>query len=94
MKEKIDYEEISEVLKAVAHPVRLQILAGLLEDECNVGKIQDTLGLPQSTVSQHLAILRRHKIVKARREGVKVCYQVESPVGKKIIKLLAQESKK
>ncbi len=93
MKEKVDYEEISEVLKAVAHPVRLQILAGLLEDECNVGKIQDTLGLPQSTVSQHLAILRRHKIVKARREGVKVCYRVESPLVKKIIKLLAQENK-
>jgi DNA-binding transcriptional ArsR family regulator len=86
MSKKPDFEKISETLKAVAHPVRLQIVSGLCRDECNVSKIQDKLGLPQSTISQHLAILRRFGIVKARREGVKVCYTVTDPMIKNLIK--------
>lgn len=73
---RLEYEEESEVLKALANPVRLQILAGLLEDECNVSRIQKKLGLPQSTVSQHLRILRNKGIIQGRREGTKVCYRV------------------
>lgn len=86
---KLDYQRLSETLKAVAHPVRLQIVAGLLKDECNVSGIQEKLGLPQSTISQHLAILRRYGIVKARREGVRVCYQVCDPAVKEMLRVLA-----
>lgn len=87
----MDFEELSEVLKAIAHPIRLQIICGLIEDECNVSRIQEDLGLPQSTVSQHLAILRRNGVVKARREGVKVCYQVVDPKIRKIVEILTKE---
>ena len=49
------YNEISEVLKALAHPVRLCIVRGLLEKGgCNVCHMQECLGMPQSTTSQHL----------------------------------------
>jgi len=89
---KIEYDKVSETLKAIAHPVRLQIAAGLLKDECNVGRIQERLGLPQSTISQHLSILRRYGIVKARREGVKVCYKVTEPMVRRLLlEMLAGE---
>jgi len=91
MTKKLDFDKISEILKAFAHPVRIQIVAGLLKDECNVSEIQNRLGLPQSTISQHLAILRRYGIVKARREGVKVCYNVSDPTVKELIQILTRE---
>ncbi|HPJ71838.1 MAG TPA: metalloregulator ArsR/SmtB family transcription factor, partial [bacterium] len=49
---------LGELLKALGHPVRLKIVDGLMSHSCNVGEIVDGLGLPQSTVSQHLAVLR------------------------------------
>ena len=69
------FERISERLKALAHPARLQIVAGLLKNECNVSEIQQSLGLPQSTISQHLKVLKNGGIIKARREGTKMAYR-------------------
>ncbi|MBN1409984.1 MAG: winged helix-turn-helix transcriptional regulator [Spirochaetales bacterium] len=86
MKQK--YEEFSEKLKAMGHPVRLQIISGVIKNECNVSQIQANLGLPQSTISQHLQILKSNKIIKGRREGTRVCYQVIDENVKKIIKLI------
>jgi len=63
------YEKISEILKALSHPVRLQIIEGLIKNECNVSEIQKILKLPQSTVSQHLRILKNAGIIKGRRNG-------------------------
>ena len=92
MGKKIDFAELSEILKAIAHPIRLSIVAGLLKDECNVSKIQERLGLPQSTVSQHLAVLRRNGVVRARREGVKVCYQVTNPRIRKMVEAMIRDA--
>jgi DNA-binding transcriptional ArsR family regulator len=73
----IDYVRDSEVLKALGHPVRLKIVSGLMgSDGCNVNKIVEQLGIPQSTVSQHLAKLRHAKVLVPRKEGVKTCYCV------------------
>jgi len=71
-----NFEQMSIMLKALAHPARLQIVAGLLKNECNVSQIQQSLELPQSTISQHLRILKSGGIIKGRREGTKVCYKV------------------
>lgn len=84
----IDYDNISEILKALSHPVRLKMVVGLCEDECNVSHIQEVLNIPQATVSQHLRILRMMKIVEERRDGKKKCYKVCHPLVKKIIDLL------
>ena len=46
-----DYEKPAAVLKALAHPVRLHIVAGLIAEPCNVSKITNCLNLPQSSVS-------------------------------------------
>ncbi|MDP8258889.1 MAG: metalloregulator ArsR/SmtB family transcription factor [Candidatus Aadella gelida] len=79
------YEVKSEMLKAMAHPVRLKILSGLIENECYVNEMQDNLNIPQSTVSQHLSILKRQGIIAPRKEGVRTCYKV---VDKKAIKMI------
>lgn len=58
-------------------------------DGCNVSKIQDSLGLPQSTISHHLLILKNAGILSSRREGTTVCYSLEIEEIKKILDILA-----
>lgn len=84
----LSYEEVSEMLKALAHPARLKIVSGLLKDECNVGQIQKVLRLPQSTISQHLRILKNADIVKGRREGTRTCYKVIDERVRKIVEII------
>jgi DNA-binding transcriptional ArsR family regulator len=78
----------SEVLKVLGHPVRLKIVAGLCARECNVKYIWECLGLPQATVSQHLALLKNKGIIVGTRDGVEVHYSVVHPLAKKIVGLL------
>ena len=76
----------AELLKAISHPIRLCIVNGLLSDKgCNVTKIKGCLGVPQSTVSQHLAKLKSAGIVEGRRDGLEVHYYV---VNKDIINVV------
>jgi ArsR family transcriptional regulator len=82
----------SEILKALAHPVRLRMVEGLINNECNVNKIVDKLKLPQSTVSQHLSILRNKGIVEVRKEGLKTCYKVVNPKILELVKVLGKYS--
>ncbi|AOZ94125.1 ArsR/SmtB family transcription factor [Paenibacillus crassostreae] len=80
------YNETAEILKALAHPVRLCIVKGLLEKGiCNVTYMQECLDLPQSTVSQHLQKLRSVGIVQTDRNGLEVNYSVVDPRIKIII---------
>jgi ArsR family transcriptional regulator len=84
-------ENASEMLKAFAHPTRLEIVAGLLKNECNVAEIQKKLGLPQSTISQHLRVLRNYGIIRARQEGTKRCYRVIDNRAKKIMRIIEEQ---
>jgi DNA-binding transcriptional ArsR family regulator len=86
-----DYESLGEMLKALAHPARLRIVEGLLKDECNVGQIQKRLGLPQSTISQHLRILKSVGIIRGRKEGTRTCYRVIDTRARKVVSLLRGE---
>jgi len=85
---RLGYDKISETLKALAHPARLRIVVGLVKDECNVAQIQRVLGLPQSTISQHLRVLKDARIIKGRREGNKTCYRVIDARVRKIVELI------
>ena len=60
---------VADVLKAVAHPLRLRIVAALCEKEEVVGALAERLGASQAIVSQQLRILRGHGLVAARRQG-------------------------
>ena len=84
----VNYEKISETLKALAHPARLEMVTGLLKDECNVAQIQKVLGLPQSTISQHLRVLKSADIIKGRREGSKICYRVIDARVRQIVEII------
>jgi len=81
-------EDASEMLKALAHATRLAIIDGLLKNECNVTQIQKNLGLPQSTISQHLRLLRNIGIISARQEGAKRCYKVVDNRARKIMQII------
>ena len=76
-KNYMEYNETAEILKVLAHPVRLCIINGLLGGgECNVSHMQDCLGIPQSTLSQHLQKLRLAKLIVGKRNGLEINYSV------------------
>jgi len=85
---KINYEKESELLKAIAHPVRLKIVNILMGDECCVTELTDMLNLPQSTISQHLGVLKRAGVLHPYKSGVKTCYKVTSDKVAGIISVL------
>lgn len=67
--------EIAELAKALAHPARLRILRLLLATPgCIGGDIVDAVGLAQSTVSEHLRILKAAGIISGEIAGPRVCY--------------------
>lgn len=69
-----------ELLRALAHPLRLQILKFIDEHESiNVNKIYSTLNLEQSITSQHLKILRSAGLVITEREGKFIHYRIDYP---------------
>ena len=71
------YTEIAELLKALAHPVRICIIRGLMKKgSCNVSHMQDCLNLPQSTISQHLQKLKALGIIQGERNGLQVNYKI------------------
>lgn len=82
------YEEAAALLKALGHPARLCIVHGLLEGPCNVGTIKDCLGLPQATISQHLAVLRGAGIVEGVRRGTEVQYRVKEDRVRRLVRML------
>jgi len=79
------YKKLAEVFSILGNPVRLTIVRGLMKKSCYVNKIVDNLGVPQSTVSQHLSLLKRAGIIKGTRKGVSICYKVIDPQVKKIL---------
>lgn len=81
----MDYEKVSQVLKALGHPLRLKIVYGLLMGKCCVNDISEKLNTPQSTISQHLATLRNAGIIIPIKEGVTTCYTVTDELAKQII---------
>ncbi len=85
------------MLKALGHPLRLQIVAYLMQQSCNVKRITECLGAAQATVSQQLAVLRASGLVLCERNGNQVCYKLARPRLSQLVRLLvriAEEEKK
>lgn len=71
-------EELALLAKAVGHPARVQILRLLVRREaCICGDIVDELPLAQSTVSQHLKVLKDARLIRGDIDGPRVCYCIE-----------------
>ncbi|CAM3143683.1 helix-turn-helix transcriptional regulator [Vibrio rarus] len=80
--EDVKYEqELAAQAKAIAHPARVRILKVLLDLEtqggCLNGDLVGQLGLAQSTVSEHLRILREAGLIRSEPKPPKVCYRIE-----------------
>ncbi|WP_236608413.1 MULTISPECIES: ArsR/SmtB family transcription factor [Pseudodesulfovibrio] len=75
MNTTMNMNDLAEACKALGHPARLRILAHLLkEDRCQCGGIVEIMPLAQSTVSQHLKILKEAGLVTGEIEGPRTCY--------------------
>ena len=71
-------DELSRLSGALAHPARVAILRLLRAREvCICGEIVEELPLAQSTVSQHLKVLKDAGWIRAREDGVRVCYDFQ-----------------
>jgi DNA-binding transcriptional ArsR family regulator len=71
--------ELAELLGVLAHPHRLRMVEELRGGELDVGTLKHILEISHSGVSQHLALLRAHRIVGERREGRHVFYRLRNP---------------
>lgn len=81
-------DEASELLKALSNQHRLLILCQLIESEKSVGQLAEFLGIRDSTVSQHLALLRRERIIAGRRDGQTIWYRIESGPARAVMEVL------
>ena len=73
--------ELATLAKALGHPARVQIVRFLLsQDSCMCGDIVEHLPLAQSTVSQHLKMLKESGLIRGTIDGPRVCYCVEPKV--------------
>ncbi len=71
-------EELAVLGKAIGHPARVQILRILVrKNACVCGDIVDELPLAQSTVSQHLKVLKEAGLIRGDVDGPRVCYCIE-----------------
>jgi ArsR family transcriptional regulator len=75
----VRYSFKAEFFKALAHPLRIQILDELRGGPLNVGELRDRLGAEQSTLSQQLAVLRGRNLVTTQRQGNTIRYEVRDP---------------
>ena len=87
-KEK-NIEQLAELARGLSHPHRLKIIKILAElssdNQCMVGSIVDQLPIAQSTVSQHLKILKETGWIEGRIDGPRICYCINENVYSKYI---------
>jgi DNA-binding transcriptional ArsR family regulator len=78
------------LLRALGNERRLMILCQLSDGEQSVGALQPRVGLSQSALSQHLAVLREQGIVATRRDGPTIWYRIADPAAIKVVATLAE----
>ncbi len=69
----------AEFFKVLAHPLRIRILDALRDGPTSVGELRERLEVEQSTLSQHLALLRSRNFVHTERRGTTILYEVSDP---------------
>jgi ArsR family transcriptional regulator, virulence genes transcriptional regulator len=80
----------SDLLRALANERRLMILCQLVGRERSVGELQPLVGLSQSALSQHLAVLREQGLVATRRESQTIWYRICDPAAVRVVATLAE----
>ena len=85
---EVSADQASDLLKALANKHRLMLVCQLIDGERAVGDLARALDLRDSTVSQHLALLRKDGIVRARRDGQTIYYSIGSPAAHAVLEVL------
>jgi DNA-binding transcriptional ArsR family regulator len=80
----------ASLLRLLANEKRLMVLCKLADGELSVGTIQARVGLSQSALSQHLALLREQGVVATRREATTIHYRIADPAALRVIQTLAE----
>ncbi|RMD99990.1 MAG: ArsR family transcriptional regulator [Calditrichaeota bacterium] len=83
-------QRAAEILKAIAHPIRLQIIQALEGGEKCVSELQTILSQPQAVTSQHLNVLRLRGLLKSRRDGTLVYYSISEPFVLRILNCMRE----
>ena len=83
-------DQASDLLKALSNRHRLLIICQLIDGERSVGDLAEFLDLRDSTVSQHLALLRKDGLVAARRDAQTIYYSIASEPAREVLKTLYQ----
>lgn len=83
-------KEISYLLKKIANPTRLMILCQIAKEEKNVSELLEVMEVSQSALSQHLALLKKYKIIKDKKCGKFVFYSLKDQKTKKILGFLTE----
>jgi ArsR family transcriptional regulator, virulence genes transcriptional regulator len=81
-------DKASNFLKSLGNAHRLRILCLMMEEERPVGDLAEAVGLAQSAVSQHLARMRQEGLIKSRRDGQTIYYQLADKNVARTLKLL------
>jgi DNA-binding transcriptional ArsR family regulator len=81
-------ESAAALLRAMSGRSRLLVLCNLVEGERSVGELQRIVGLSQSALSQHLAVLRRSKLVETRREMQTIYYRLSGGAATAVLETL------
>jgi DNA-binding transcriptional ArsR family regulator len=85
-----NFKENARLLKALAHPTRLHIVALIREQQPCVKNMEGILGVSQPNLSQHLSLLRNIGLVEAERDGNQVCYKIKNQIVLKLLDALSQ----
>lgn len=72
-------KELAKLLGVLSHPHRIRIVEELRTEERDVNFLEGVLGISHARVSQHLALMRSHRLVIERRQGRRVFYHLEQP---------------
>ena len=86
-----EYCQKAKMLRAMAHPVRLQILEALVHGPACVCELMFKTGRRQACISQHLMLLRQTGLVKRTRVGLNMRYELTSETTKNLLKCLFQD---
>jgi ArsR family transcriptional regulator len=82
--------QAARLLRALANERRLMILCQLVGRERSVGELQPLVGLSQSALSQHLAVLREEGLLATRRQSQTIWYRISDPAAVRVVETLAE----
>ncbi len=83
-------DEVSLILKALSHPVRLKVLCRVIDADQTVGDLTEFCGISQSSMSQFLGRMKEEGVLTSRRDGTSIYYGIQDQKLKKLILALKE----